>query len=154
MKLPGQVTGILDECPINYDDEFTHIYGILIALHLIQYVITHKMFNNIENMKTFQKKFLGTGTFFIITDVIILAVIAPDLMEKTECSSLIRNHLYVDLVIAILKVPNVYLERILADKKVIQIANYVVDTLHLRDVKPLATEENEVEENPGLPLGF
>lgn len=75
-------------------------------------------------------------------------------MEKTECSSLLRNHLYIDMIIAILKVPNVYLERILADKKVIQIANYVVETFHLRDTAPLATEENDAEENQGLPLGY
>lgn len=53
MLIPGQTAGILDECSVVHDSEHSHIYGILLALHLIQYLVTAKMFANIENMKTF-----------------------------------------------------------------------------------------------------
>ena len=120
------------------------MYLVLLALHVIQFAIIYKPMTNIECMATFKKKFLIYGSLFILSDIVVVAILTPMLMEEQGCASLLRMHVFVDIIIAILKVPNVYLERILHDRKIVQIANYVIKTLHLRDI-PAKPEEEEVK---------
>jgi len=73
-----------------------------------------------------------------VGSIAILAV-----WTKFECHSLVRLHTIVEVSILILKIPNSYLERWVATMKTIQIVEYVIISIHNKQMHPDGKRNNE-----------
>jgi NADH:ubiquinone oxidoreductase subunit 3 (subunit A) len=77
----------------------------------------------------FNKKFCKMASTFLILDIIVAVVCFPKLMLEYECPSIIRLWVFLDIVLMILLVPNIYYQYKVSihneERAVISIIKYI-----------------------------
>jgi hypothetical protein len=128
-KMLSSGDGMKDECAEGiFDTDKFWLYWMFLGIHVLQIAIEQKVLRNPKNdWSTYRRNFLICGGLFLLMNIAAAVVSLSILFDKPECHSLLRLYAMTEVVLMIIKIPNIMLERKLSDAKIIQIAQHVIN---------------------------